>query len=210
MNGFEISLLGGVAFSEVAHRLIKLNPDIPRSVFRAFMKLRGTKGVVSKDKSIFLENLPLADGRIGNGFFALKIGKRNFFLKVTENEKLKEKFSPHDDLALSQYNSLIKAKQLIMKSNLKEHIDVVTPQFAFVSKKYSFLVTDFFNYKRVEDILKGKDHNLKKEVRDALYLFNAAEGYLDRRGFRDMGGHNAFYSPKLKKFILFDLRYYFE
>lgn len=205
-NGFIIDLHGGIAFSARAHRLIKLNPNLPRDVFRAFLKIQSSKGNFSKSGNVLLGNLLSVEGEVGNGFFKMQLGKRKFFLKAIENKNVRQKFSPVYDLALSQFNALVDAKRLIMESNFKNQFDVVVPEFAFVSGKYSFLVTDFVNLQTMSEILRGKDHALAKEVHDAMPLFNSGAGFLERRGFKDLGDHNTFYSPRTKKFIFFDLR----
>jgi hypothetical protein len=209
-NGFIIDVRGGIAFSGRAHRLIKLNPKIPMDVFRAFLKIKESRGNFSKSGSVLLENLFFVSGEIGNGFFKMKIGKRNFFVKVIENKRIKQKFSPNHDLALSQFNSLIEARELIKNSVFSKSFDVIVPQFAFVSGKYSFLVTDFVNLQTMSDILYGKDPALAKRVHDELPIFQSGAKFLERREFFDLGVHNTFYSPKTGKFVFFDLRKHFE
>jgi len=209
-NSFVIDIKGGIAFSARAHRMIRLDPSIPMNVFRAFLKIRESKGNFSKSGSVLFENLFSARGEIGNGFFKMKIGKRNLFVKVIENKKIKQKFSPNHDLALSQFNSLVEARELIENSIYNKCFDVVAPEFAFVSGKYSFLVTDFVNLETMVEILHGKDHTLAKRVHEALPVFQMGVNFLTKKGFLDLGVHNTFYSPKTKKFTFFDLRKHFE
>ena len=209
-ENFFIGVRGGVAFSARAHRLIRLDPSIPMNVFRAFLKINESKGNFSKSGSVLLENLFSARGEIGTGFFKMRIGKRNLFVKVIENKKIKQKFSPNHDLALSQFNSLVKARELIENSIYNKCFDVVVPEFAFVSGKYSFLVTDFVNLNTMSEILHGKDSVLAKRVHDALPVFQMGVNFLTKKGFLDLGVHNTFYSPKTRKFTFFDLRKHFE
>lgn len=208
-KGYSMYINGGIACSAKAKRMLALYPNIPQGVFNAFLKIRESRGLFSKSGVALLENLPYSEGQIGTGFFKLHLGKRHFFLKVIENKKIKPKFSPTHDLAVSQYVALLRAKKRLKGSVFEKSFDVVSPQFAFVSGKYSFLVTDFVDCQRVEDILKTESP-LAKEVSASLTTFSAGIGFLTRRGFSDLGSHNAFYSPKEKKFIFFDLRYHYK
>lgn len=210
VDNFLIGVRGGIAFSARAHRMIRLNPSIPMNVFRAFLKITESKGNFSKSGSVLLENLFSARGEIGNGFFKMRLGKRNYFLKVIDNKKVKPKFLPTHDLALSQFNSLVEAREIINNSIFNKCFDVVVPEFAFVSGKYSFLVTDFIHLQTMGDILRGKDKSLAKRVHEALPVFQSGVRLLERKGFLDLSVHNTFYSPKTRKFTFFDIRKDFE
>lgn len=205
--GVEVHSKSGIIFSPFARRLIRANPNLRRNTFSAFEKIRVSGGEVSKSGNVFLHNLREARGNVGTGFFKLVLGKRNFFLKVIENSKVKEKFNPLSDLAISQHNALIEAKKVITKNKLSDLFMVAEPHFAFVSDKYSFQVTDFYDCKTVVEIQKGSDMVLFEEVRKKGIAFDKGLIVLKQNGFSDLGPHNAFYSPKLGKFILFDLRY---
>jgi len=205
VRGF-IPVAGGVAYSALARRLIRFNPKLIQATFEAFNKLRETESSVANVCGVSLHVLPHAKGGVGNAFYKLKIGKREFFMKVIIMHSTKQQFNAMHDLALDQHHNLIEAKKVILKNSLNKDFDVAEPHYAFVSKHHSFQVTSFHNCESVESILKGADSPVKTALLQKMDIFHKGVATLRKEGFFDLQERNAFFSPETGKFILFDLR----
>jgi len=182
-----------LAYTQRAKDFVRQNPRLIKEFLNAVRSIWDSK--VGAKASFGRTTVKLVEKKsIHRKYFIVEIGQRKFFVKwVAENFDV----GIPSVKAISQIKSMQEAEGILRKHGIQP----LHYEFGFEGKNGSFLVSNFYDLKGLNEV---PDLAI---IEEADRRMNAASRELLEKGIFDLERRNLFYDPRNKKFIAFDLSF---